>query len=121
MEAITDLRLVELYDGRGQHLGGIYPPLVEGNQLSDAYHASKALRPAGAKLFLLSEDADAEAAFVWMLPLGMTRETLLPREIAGELVQAIDNRKAVMLHGDDPEIVQRVRRTIALFAGGGHA
>ena len=36
---------VEIYDGAGRHLGGLFPPLLEGNVLTPACTLSKALRP----------------------------------------------------------------------------
>jgi hypothetical protein len=117
----ASLHLVEIYDGTGRHLGGVHPPLAVDNVLTQAYHDSKAARPVGQALYLYPEDANVDLALVWMLPLGMTRETPIPHEIAGEIVQAVDARKTVIMHGNDPEIVARIRALIASFVGGGHA
>jgi hypothetical protein len=115
------LDLVEIYDGTGKHLGGILPPLAVDNVLTQAYAISKALRPSGRSLYLHDEDANADLALVWMLPINMTIETLLPREVVAEVVQAVDSRKTVVVHGNNEQILDRVRATVAMFVGGGHA
>ncbi len=55
------------------------------------------------------------------MPLGLTKDVPIPREIAAEIVQAVDARKTVIMHGDDPDILARIRVTISVFVGGGHA
>ncbi|WP_158742785.1 hypothetical protein [Acidisphaera sp. L21] len=115
------LDLVEIYDGTGRHLGGIFPPLLDGNVLTEACTLSKALRPGFRSLYLWPEDEHGELALVWMLPITMTIETPLPREIVAEVVYAVDSRKVVQMHGNDERVLDQVRALIARFVGGGHA
>ena len=115
------LPFAELYDGAGQHLGGIHPPLLSDNVLTQAFHASKAMRPVSALLHLTPDEANADLGLVWMVPLNTTRETPVAEEIIGHLVQALDARRAVMLHGDNADTVAGIKVLLGLFAGGGHA
>jgi hypothetical protein len=43
------------------------------------------------------------------------------REVIAEVVQAVDNRKTVVIHGNNEQILDRVRATVGMFVGGGHA
>jgi hypothetical protein len=89
--------------------------------LTPAFHENKAARPAVRALYLDPDDAYKEIGLVWMLPLDMSPAVLIPHEIAGALVQAVDARKTVVIHGVTDEAVMGVVWLVARFAGGGRA
>ena len=119
--ALAILPLVQLYDGNGQHYAGVYPPLMENNVLTPAYHQNKADRPACRSFCLDPDDYRKDLGAVWMLPLDMSPSVLIPHEIAGRLIQAVDARKTVIVHGATDEACCGVLRLVQMFAGGGRA
>jgi hypothetical protein len=110
--ALAILPLVQLYDGTGRHYADVLLPIAVDNVLTPAYHENKAVRPACRDFCLDPEDARKDIGFVWMLPLDMSPAVLIPHEIAGALVQAVDA---------PDEACCGVRNLVAMFAGGWRA
>ena len=113
----------EVYDGEGNHLGGIYPPIAtdRGCALTDAYHQSKALRPLSQLIAHRLPEEGPELGMVWMLPVGMKADDHIPDDVLGAAVWLIDQDKSVIIHADDADALRVVTIVACRFTGGGHA
>ncbi len=109
-----------LHDGAGQHLGGIYPPLMVNNELTDFYRNNVAERPLHRRLQLDGGDANDVGA-VWMMPLGGTLDPVTLSQVLPVLVQALDAGQLVILHADRQATIDRAGIWAALCVGGGNA
>ena len=114
----------EVYDGEGNHLGGIYPPIATdwGNALTDAYYSSKALRPLQQQfVHLPGSEQSSPLGMVWMLPVGMKAGDRIPGDVLGAAVYLIDHGQSVMIHADDAGALRMVSILLCQFAGGGRS
>ena len=116
---LQNLCFQELYKGDGQHLGGLYKPLMIENQLTAAYEASKAPRPAGRAIGCVPDGSNL--GLVWMVPIGLTAAGPISNEVFGAVVAAVDAWSGVLIHAETDEMAQRLGEVVLLFAGGGHA
>ena len=114
--------LEELYDNRGRHFGGIFPPLLRDEQLTEAHARSIATRPVNCLISQAGVCEDPEASFglLWMMPPGPDP---LSRSVTAlsYLVYALDIGASVMLHAYEQEAIDAVCRTLPPLLGGGHA
>ncbi len=109
-----------LHDGTGRHLGGLYPPLVVDNELTEFYRNNVAERPLHRRLQLDGGDANDVGA-VWMMPLGGPVDPVTMSQVLPVLVQALDAGQSVMLHADRQETLDHAGIWAGLCVGGGNA
>lgn len=110
----------QLYDGAGTHHANLFPPLMVGNELTDAYRHQKGLRPACCKL-AVSPEAEECLGLVWMAPLDLSPAGPFQPEVVARLVTALDAGQMVLVHADRQDTADCIATVVSLFVGGGHA
>lgn len=118
-------RMEALYDSTGQHLGGVYPPLMVDGVLTPAYAGCLSTRPA--ELLIYQVDvcpAPWESlGLVWMMPTlpEGTNPLAASPAVLPYLVQVLDAGCSVKLHAARPAEIEAVRAGVGLWLGGGRA
>jgi hypothetical protein len=119
MMVLPSVAAEQLYDGTGAHFTGLFPPIAVNNVLTESFHSEKALRPAENALAV--GPGGNNLGWIWMIPLGLPPEGPICPEIVGNLVQAVDAGKGVVVHADNLATARTVIDIVRLLAGGGHA
>ncbi len=116
---LIDLWLEQLYNGAGQHLGGVFPPLMVGQVLTDHHRAMVADRP---NQLVLGGGPNPHSCLglVWMAPIPFN-PLLLSSYVLGSIVHALDAGQAVLIHADCEAAIQTTVDQVAPMVGGGHA
>ncbi len=112
-----------LFDGTtGQHLGGIFPPLLAGGELTDDYAACLSTRPAEQLMYYapICPNPAAWLALVWMAPPSDNPLAGSPA-VLPYMVQALDNGWSVQVHAASKAVIDGVRAAVHPLLGGGHA
>ena len=110
----------DLYDGTGQHVGGLYPPIMVNWVLTDAYAAKCAERPVNRLIFADEAMAYTALGFVWMAPVP-SLPLAMSDYVRGALVQALDNGQSIIVHADTEYAVHKACWLVSIMSGGGHA
>ena len=114
-----------LYDGSsGEHLGGIYSPLLVDGELTDSYAGCLSARPAHRLIW--RDDAtcpnpQCSLALVWMTPTVDGNPLVFSPSVLPRLVQALDGGASVQLHAPTMDAIAAICLTVAPLLGGGHA
>ncbi len=114
-----DLWAEQIYDGNGIHHAGLFPPLLDGLDFSQAYYHQTSFRPFVTKL-AFDEKAE-ELAIVWMMPPGITPTGPFAHGVIAALVHAVDGGKVTMVHGDRQDTLLAIASIVNAFKGGAHA
>ena len=114
--------LEALFDADGEHLGGVYDPIMVDGELTPAHAHNLATRPAHRLLWnppVCAEPFD-RLGLVWMAPPGANplavSPTVLPR-----LVQALDAGESISIHAETEDAIDAVCSYVNPWLGGGHA
>ncbi len=100
-----DLRTERLFDGAGQHLGGIYPPLAIDNVLTAVHDECLATRPV--QLLVHGPECEfprQQIGLVWMMPLH-TDPLMAALNVAPWLVYALDAGMSVQVHASSDQAI----------------
>ena len=108
-----------LFDGRGNHVCGVFPRLMEeDNQLTVAYFAHKIERP-GASIVGPETDYD-NLGLVYMAPLELGVFCAIPDAALGAMVFAVDAGQRIIVHACDQLAADYLTQWVKAFLGGGH-
>ncbi len=113
--------LEALFTADGDHLGGVYAPIMVDGNLTPAHAQNLATRPACRLLWnppVCAEPFD-RLGLVWMAsganPLAVS-PAVLPR-----LVQVLDAGESISVHAETEDAIDAICAGVAPLLGGGHA
>ena len=121
------LELEEIYDGHGQHFGGVYSPLLQNGRATESLIGCLSTRPAHHLIWMndaVCPNPHSSLARVWMM-LTVEGNPLVTSPVSPAvlpyLVQALDGGASVQLHAPTMEAIKAVCETVAPLLGGGHS
>lgn len=112
--------LEALFDGNGEHVGGIYPPLAAGDQLTVQHQLMVAACPARTIVWKSGEQP-AWLGLLWFMPAGEANPLAASPHAFGHLVQTLEAGHSVALYAATAAAIDATCRTVASMLGGGHA
>ena len=112
-----------LYNAAGQHVGGIYPPIMVDGALTEAHAGCLSTRPAARLLYYPTAcpEPAGSLGLVWMCPGTAENPLAVSPAVLRYLVYVLDAGASVQVHAASEAAIDATMRQLNPLVGGGHA